>query len=93
MNRNGFIEIRTTKLAADTTFSKFLQLTLFNPMPSKAIRRSFIQRFAKIYTPTIVVLAFIGSGHSDANWKMVEFNHWLQQAITLLVIACPWCIG
>jgi Cd2+/Zn2+-exporting ATPase len=87
LNKNGFIEIRTTKLVADTTFSKILQLT-FQSHAIKSNTQKFIQRFAKIYTPTIMVLALLVLGipmligHGD-------FNHWLQQSITLLVIACP----
>jgi len=87
MNRNGFIEIRTTKLAADTTFSKILQLT-FQSHAIKSNTQKFIQRFAKIYTPTIVVLALLVLGIPTLIGNG-EFNHWLQQAITLLVIACP----
>jgi Cd2+/Zn2+-exporting ATPase len=87
MNRNGFIEIRTTKLAADTTFSKILQLT-FQSHAIKSNTQKFIQRFAKIYTPTIVVLALLVLGIPTILGNG-EFNHWLQQAITLLVIACP----
>lgn len=86
-NKSGFIEIETTKKAEDTTFSKILQLT-FQSHAVKSNTQKFIQRFAKIYTPTIVFIAllilvipvlFLGG----------EFNHWLQQAITLLVISCP----
>jgi Cd2+/Zn2+-exporting ATPase len=87
MNLNGFVEIRTTKLAADTTFSKILQLT-FQSHAIKSNTQKFIQRFAKIYTPTIVVLALLVLGIPTLIGNG-EFNHWLQQAITLLVIACP----
>ena len=87
MNRNGFIEIRTTKLAADTTFSKILQLT-FQSHGIKSKSQKFIQRFAKIYTPAIVVLALLLLGIPTL-FLQENFDHWLQQAITLLVIACP----
>jgi len=87
MNQYGFIEIRTTKLAADTTFSKILQLT-FQSHAIKSNTQKFIQRFAKIYTPTIVVLALMVVGIPTL-FLNGNFDHWFQQAITLLVIACP----
>jgi Cd2+/Zn2+-exporting ATPase len=87
LNTSGFIEIKTTKLSADTTFSKIIQLT-FEATANKSETQKFIQQFAKIYTPSIIVLATllfvipVFVLHKD-------FNQWLQQAITLLVIACP----
>ncbi len=87
MNRYGFIEIRTTKLAADTTFSKILQLT-FQSHAIKSKMQKFVQRFAKIYTPVIVGLAIMILGIPTL-FLHENFDHWLQQAITLLVIACP----
>lgn len=87
LNTNGFIEIRTTKLLADTTFSKIVQLT-FEASAHKSESQIFIQRFAKIYTPVILSLAalvlivpvfILGE----------DFDPWLKQAVTLLIIACP----
>lgn len=87
MNRNGFIEIRTTKLSVDTTFSKILQLT-FKSHAIKSNTQKFIQRFAKIYTPTMVLLSLLVLAVPTL-FLHGEFNLWLQQAITLLVISCP----
>ncbi len=87
LNTSGFIEIKTTKLSADTTFSKIIQLT-FEATANKSESQKFIQRFAKIYTPTIIVLATLLFVIPVFVLKL-DLNHWLQQAITLLVIACP----
>ncbi|MBK6861608.1 MAG: cation-translocating P-type ATPase [Saprospiraceae bacterium] len=87
LNKSGFIEIKTTKLSADTTFSKIIQLT-FEASANKSPTQKFIQRFAKIYTPSIIVIAsllFI----IPVFLLNQDLNHWLEQAITLLVIACP----
>ncbi len=87
LNTSGFIEIKTTKLSADTTFSKIIQLT-FEATANKSETQKFIQQFAKVYTPSIIVLAtllFV----IPAFVLHKDFNQWLQQAITLLVIACP----
>ena len=87
LNTSGYLEIRTTKLLADTTFSKIVQLT-FEASSHKSESQIFIQRFAKVYTPLILILAamvlfipvfILGQ----------EFDPWLKQAVTLLIIACP----
>lgn len=87
LNKSGFIEVKTTKLSADTTFSKIVQLT-FEAAANKSDSQKFIQRFAKIYTPIIIALA-VGLVIVPVVLLKQDFNQWLQQAITLLVIACP----
>jgi Cd2+/Zn2+-exporting ATPase len=87
LNKSGFIEIRTTKLSTDTTFSKIIKLT-FEVSAHKSETQKFIQKFAKIYTPSVIILAsllFI----IPVFLLNKEMNLWLEQAITLLVIACP----
>lgn len=87
LNKSGVIEVKTTRLSADTTFSKIIQLT-FEAGANKSESQKFIQRFAKVYTPTIMVLATLLVAVPVLMFKQ-DFNTWLQQAITLLVIACP----
>ncbi len=87
LNTSGFIEIKTTKLAADTTFSKIVQLT-FEASANKSETQKFIQQFAKVYTPAIIVLAALLFA-IPVFVLHLNSHHWLQQAITLLVIACP----
>lgn len=87
LSKSGFIEVETSKLSTDTTFSKIVKLT-FEATANKSETQKFIQQFSKYYTPTMIllavllfivpVLAFDG-----------DVDHWLDQAITLLVIACP----
>lgn len=87
LNKNGFVELETTRVSADTTFSKIIRLT-FEAQANKSETQKFIQKFSKIYTPVIIVMALL--------LLLIpvfilgrEFNFWLEQAITLLVIACP----
>lgn len=87
LNKSGYIEVETTKLSADTTFAKIIKLT-FEAQANKADTQKFIQKFAKIYTPSIILLA-AGLILVPVFLLKQDFNHWLQQAITLLVIACP----
>ncbi len=87
LNKNGFIEIETTKLAADTTFSKIIRLT-FEASANKSETQKFIQKFSKYYTPSIITIALLVF-IIPAFIFHLDINHWLQQSITLLVIACP----
>lgn len=87
LNRNGFIEIETTKLSADTTFSKIIRLT-FEASANKSETQKFIQKFSKYYTPSIIVLSIL-LFCIPVFVLGQDLNHWMLQAITLLVIACP----
>ncbi|MFL9832366.1 cation-translocating P-type ATPase [Flavobacterium sp. ST-87] len=87
LNSNGFIEIKTTKRSTDTTFAKIIQLT-FESGAARSETQKFIQRFSKLYTPIVIgiaLLIFI----IPVFLLQLDFDHWLQQAVTLLVIACP----
>jgi Cd2+/Zn2+-exporting ATPase len=87
LNKNGFIEIETTKLSVDTTFSKIIRLT-FEASANKSETQKFIQQFSRYYTPSMILLAVLLFVVPVFVFNL-NFNHWLQQAITLLVIACP----
>ncbi len=87
LNKNGFIEMETTKLSADTTFSKIIRLT-FEASANKSDTQKFIQQFSGYYTPFIITLAILVF-LIPVFVLHLDVRHWLQQAITLLVIACP----
>ncbi|MES2587718.1 MAG: cation-translocating P-type ATPase [Bacteroidota bacterium] len=87
LNKNGFIEVRTTQRSTDTTFSKIIRLT-FEANANKSDTQKFIQKFSKIYTPSIIALALL-MVLVPVFILHYDFNTWLQQALTLLVIACP----
>ena len=87
LNKNGFIEIETTKLSTDTTFSKIIKLT-FEAQATKSDTQKFIQKFSKYYTPSIIILAVLVFCIPVFVLDQ-PLEKWLQQAITLLVIACP----
>lgn len=87
LNTNGFIEIETTKISSDTTFAKIIKLT-FEAGAAKSETQKFIQHFSKLYTPIIIGIAILIFA-IPVYILGLDFNHWLKQAITLLVIACP----
>lgn len=87
LNKNGFVEVETTKKSIDTTFSKIIRLT-FEAQANKSDTQKFIQKFSKYYTPSVIILSLlVFSIPVFINHQPVD--KWLQQAITLLVIACP----
>lgn len=87
LNRSGYIEVKTTKRSVDSTFSKIVQLT-FQATANKSDTQKFIQRFSKVYTPTIMLMALLVFC-IPVFFMNGDINQWLNQAITLLVIACP----
>ncbi len=84
INLSGVIKIKVTKAFDDSTVSKILNL-IEDASSKKSKSENFITRFAKIYTPFVVVLAifiaFIPPYFSDGNW--------IERALTFLVISCP----
>lgn len=87
LNENGYIEIEVTKESKDSTFSKIVAL-VEQAQKAKAPTQEFIDRFAKYYTPLVVVIAAI-IGIIVPLVTGDSFAVWLERAITLLVIACP----
>lgn len=87
LNKTGFIELTTTALSADTTYSKIIRLT-FEASANKGETQKFIQRFSRYYTPAVIALSALVF---TIPVLLLNQNpqHWLLQAITLLVIACP----
>lgn len=75
---NGTIQIVADRVGEDTTFGKIIEL-VEEAQDSKSEAERFIDRFAKYYTPAVLVLAFIV-------WL---FSRDIELAITILVLGCP----
>ena len=87
LNKDSFVEMETTTLSIDTTFAKIIRLT-FESAASRSDTQKFIQRFSQFYTPTIIAMALLVFA-IPVFILHLDFDLWLKQAITLLVIACP----
>ncbi len=87
VNLTGAIEIRTTKEFGDSTVAKILEL-VENASSRKAQSEDFITKFARFYTPVVVIsaalLAILPPLLTGADWK-----DWMYRALTFLVISCP----
>ncbi len=87
ININGVLEVRVTKLFDDSTVAKILEL-VENASSRKAKAENFITRFARVYTPVVVVLALllalIPPLLSGSSWGI-----WVYRACSFLVVSCP----
>ncbi len=87
LNMQGYLEARVTKTAKDTTLAKIIETT-FAATKTKAETQKFIETFASYYTPSIIVIAALLVAVPTLFFG-AAFNPWFEQAITILVIACP----
>lgn len=87
INQTGTLQIKVSKLYNDSTVAKILDL-VENANDKKADAEKFITKFAKIYTPIVVVLAVILAVVPpllvNGSW-----NTWIYRALIFLVISCP----
>ena len=86
INLNGLLKIRTTKEFGESTVSKILDL-VENASSKKSKSENFISKFARIYTPTVVLSALalaVVPSIFTGDWAT-----WIYRALTFLVISCP----
>lgn len=87
INCDGVLKIKVTKLFEESTVSKILNL-VENASAKKAQAEKFITKFAKIYTPVVVILALIIAVIPPLILD-TSFIVWVKRALTFLVISCP----
>lgn len=87
INQSGILHIQTTKEFGESTVSKILDL-VENASDKKAKTENFISRFAKYYTP-IVVIGALALAIIPPLITGQSFMQWLYRALTFLVISCP----
>jgi len=93
INGEGALEIRVTHLAADNTLSRIVQL-VEEAQSVRAPSQRTIDRFARVYTPAVVVIAAVTAFvppllFNAPFYDTPEMRGWLYRALSLLVIACP----
>ena len=91
INLSGVIRVRTTKSFGESTVSKIIGL-IEHADARKSRSESFITRFARIYTPIVVIaallLAFVPPLYTSAAFMDV-FPVWLHRALIFLIVSCP----
>lgn len=87
INLDGVLTVRSTKAFADTHMARVLEM-VENAAAHKAPTERFISRFARYYTPIVVVLAFLVAVLpplvAGGDWRT-----WIYRALVMLVISCP----
>jgi len=87
LNQSGSIEVKVTKLVQDTTISKIINM-VEDAQEQRAPSQTFVDKFAKYYTPAImmlaVLIAIVPPLLFGADWKP-----WIYNALALLIIGCP----
>lgn len=87
INEEGSLEITVTKLVEDTTLSRIIHL-VEEAQEKKAPTEAFVDRFAKIYTPIVFLLA-ISVMILPPLLGMGTWMDWIYRGLELLVVACP----
>lgn len=87
INLNGVLEVQTTRLFDDSTVAKILEL-VENASSRKARAENFITRFARVYTPVVVILALI-LAIAPPLILGGDLGTWVYRACSFLVVSCP----
>ena len=90
VNLSGVLKVQVEKAYSESTAAKIIQL-VEEAGDNKSRSESFIRRFARVYTPIVVILAlalavippFFYDSYAPA------FGVWLYRALTFLVVSCP----
>lgn len=90
INTNGLIKIKVDKIYSQSTVSKILEL-VEHASSKKAKAENFITKFARIYTPAVVILAVLLAIIPPIIFNGT-FSIWFSRALTFLVISCPCAI-
>lgn len=88
ININGVVTVRVTKEYEESTVAKILEL-VENASSKKSKSEKFITRFARYYTPTVVIIAAVLAILPPLLIKGETFSDWIYRALSFLVVSCP----
>ena len=88
INNTGTLKIKVSKEFGESTVSKILDL-VEHAGARKSKSENFISKFAKIYTPIVVMLALLLAIIPPLVIKDATFSDWLYRALSFLVVSCP----
>uniref|UniRef100_UPI0040253CC5 heavy metal translocating P-type ATPase n=1 Tax=Prevotella sp. TaxID=59823 RepID=UPI0040253CC5 len=89
INLSGVLRVRTTRSFGESTVSRIIHL-VESANEQKSRSESFISRFARVYTPIVVISAVMLAVVSPLFLGgMAVFAQWLHRALIFLVVSCP----
>ena len=88
INNDGILKIKVSKEFGESTVSKILDL-VENASSRKSKSENFISKFAKYYTPIVVIVAVLLAIIPPLVIKDALFSDWLYRALSFLVVSCP----
>lgn len=87
INEHGSLELEVTHLAEDNTISRIIHM-VEEAQGQRAPSQQFIDKFARYYTPTVMLMAALVAAIPPLVWGE-PFVKWFYEAMALLLVACP----
>lgn len=93
INGSGLLEVEVTRLVEDTTMQRIIRLVT-EAQVTKAKQEKFIDKFASVYTPIVMLVAILVAViptvfFKQPLWNGPEGYGWLHRGLSLLMIGCP----
>lgn len=93
LNTSGLLEVETSALAGDSTLSRIVYM-VEEAQGSRAPSQTFVERFSRWYTPTVILLAVaiavvppLAAALIGADWG--PWSEWIRRSLVMLVVSCP----
>ena len=91
INLDGFLAVKVSKIAEETLLARILEL-VEEAEEMKSPTEGFVDRFARIYTPTVIVLAVLVAVMPPLLTGQ-PLQQWVYRALVMLVVACPCALA
>jgi len=91
INIDGFLAVKVTKVMEETVLARILRL-VEEAEESRSPTEAFVDRFARYYTPAVIVLAVLVAVIPPL-FLQQSFQYWLYRALVMLVVACPCALA